>query len=253
VLAGVELTNNPSGCQPPGDATGRCRIHVNLLGVTGRPEGKIAWANHHSASRLDKYQAAIAQRAALGGLAQLNHPQWYWGMTADVLAELVRRGIPLIEIANVQFAKWNAGDREHPSTEALWDAVLARGLTAWGVASDDAHDYAATGGKYPAGGGWVMVRARRDPQAIADALAGGRFYSSTGVTLARAEVVDDQVVVEVAPASPGAHAIAFIENGQLVETVAGRAARRALPAHGYVRAVVSRDDGKRAWVQPARR
>ena len=31
-----------------------------------------------------------------------------------------------------------------------------------------------------------------------------------------------------------------------------RSVRRALPRTGYVRAVVTREDGKRAWVQPAR-
>ena len=36
VLAGIELTHNPSNCIPPGDKSGKCRIHVNLLGVTDR-------------------------------------------------------------------------------------------------------------------------------------------------------------------------------------------------------------------------
>ena len=45
--------------------------------------------------------------------------------------------------------RWNAGDAKRPSMEALWDAVLTAGGTMWGVASDDAHDYAADGsGKY---------------------------------------------------------------------------------------------------------
>jgi hypothetical protein len=173
-------------------------------------------------------------------------------MTPDVLVELARRGVKLMEIANVQFTKWNAGDKDHPSTEQLWDAALAQGAQLWGMASDDAHDYAG-GGKYPAGGGWVMVKARRDPQAILDAIAGGRFYASTGVTLDRAEVVGDELVVDVGAGEPGTYAIDFIENGKLVDTVRGKTARRTLPQTGYVRAVVTRDDGKKAWVQPQRR
>jgi len=136
--------------------------------------------------------------------------------------------------------------------EQLWDAALGQGAALWGVASDDAHDYNVPG-KYPAGGGWVMVRARRDPQAILDALARGRFYASTGVVLDRAEVVADELVVDVAAAAAGSYAIDFIENGKPVETVQGKSARRALPQTGYVRAVITRGDGKKAWVQPQRR
>ncbi len=46
-----------------------------------------------------------------------------------------------------QFATWNQGDADHPSTEQLWDDVLGRGLTLWGVASDDAHAYPVTDAK----------------------------------------------------------------------------------------------------------
>jgi hypothetical protein len=35
--------------------------------------------------------------------------------------------------------------------------------------------------------------------------------------------------------------------------VKGRSAHRSVPATGYVRAVVSRPDGAKAWVQPARK
>ncbi|MGE0547207.1 MAG: CehA/McbA family metallohydrolase [Kofleriaceae bacterium] len=251
VLAGIELTHNPTGCIPPGDSTGRCRIHVNLLGTTARPIGKVKWANHNTNERLLKYQAALDQRASLGGIAQLNHPQWYWGMTGELLTELAARGMSLVEIANIQFPTWNAGDADHPSTEALWDEALGRGAQLWGVASDDAHQYGKPG-KYPAGGGWVMVRARREPNAILDALARGRFYASTGVVLERAEVSDGVMIVEVAASSRGTHTIEFVENGKRVGRVRARKASRAIPATGYVRAVVTRVDGKMAWVQPAR-
>jgi hypothetical protein len=253
VLSGIELTHNPSDCIPAGDASRKCRIHVNLLGPTGRPSGKIVWANRQTHDRLPKYEAAVAEQKLLGGFLQLNHPQWYWGMNADLLAQLAQRGFSLVEIANAQFAKWNAGDKDHPSMEALWDAALAKGVTLWGVASDDAHDYGPTRGKYPAGGGWVVVKARRDPQAILDALAAGHFYASTGVVLETAEVDAGELVVTVAPGEPGTYTIDFIENGKRVQRVRGRTARHAVPASGYVRALVTRDDGKLAWIQPARR
>nr|MBA3538850.1 hypothetical protein [Deltaproteobacteria bacterium] len=254
VLAGIELTHNPSGCQPAGDTSGKCRIHVNLLGVTGRVDGKLDWADRKTRLRIEKYQAALGAAKSLGGIVQINHPQWFWGMTAGLLAELGRRGVKLVEIANVQFAKWNKGDKDHPSMEEIWDGALRQGVDLWGVASDDAHDYHnRKGDKYPAGGGWVAVKARRDPQAIVDALAAGRFYSSTGVVLDQAEVVNGELLVEVAAAERGSFTIEMIENGKRVATTRGRSARRGVPSTGYLRAVVKRGDGAQAWVQPARR
>ncbi|MBA2538335.1 MAG: CehA/McbA family metallohydrolase, partial [Deltaproteobacteria bacterium] len=198
VLSGIELTQNANGCLPAGDASGKCRIHVNLIGTTARPRAKLkGWLDNTEKQRLVLYGNALAAAKPLGGIAQLNHPQWFWGMNPDLLVELAKRGVVLYEVWNRAFAKWNVGDSTHPSTEALWDAALARGATLWGVAADDAHHYDG-GGKYPAGGAWVMVKARRDPQAIVDALAAGRFYASTGVSLARAETERGELVVEIA-------------------------------------------------------
>ena len=59
VLSGIELTHNPIGCLPIGDRSRKCRIHVNLLGPTARPAGRIEWAERHSHLRIDMYHAAI--------------------------------------------------------------------------------------------------------------------------------------------------------------------------------------------------
>jgi hypothetical protein len=257
VLAGIELTFNRNHCTdhppPPGDP--KCRIHVNALGVTKRPHGKLTWDTRQGKSRAAGYRAALALAASLGGLAQINHPQWHWGMTAALLIALAQRGPLLFEITNRQFAIWNAGDADHPSTEALWDAALTAGQTVWGVASDDAHDYDG-GGKYPAGRAYVVVRAAHDARAIKAALAAGQFYASTGVALDRAEVDHGALVIEVSAADPGDHAIVFIgAGGRVLRTDHGRSARFSLadlPGDGYVRAVITRTDGGKAWSQPAR-
>lgn len=254
VFAGIELTHNPSNCIPPGDASGKCRIHVNLLGATGRPEGKLVWANRKTSERLAKYDAALEVQKSLGGIAQINHPNWFWGITGDLLAELARRGFTLVEIANTAFADWNGGDPDHASLDAVWDAALVQGATIWGVASDDAHDYSgAAGMKYPAGGGWIVVKAVREPKAILAAIAAGNFYASTGVVLGRVEVDAGDLVVEVAATETGSYTIDWIENGKRSGRAKNRSARRPLPQTGYVRALVTRDDGKQAWVQPVRR
>ncbi len=253
VLPGIELTHNRKDCVPPGDASRNCRIHVNAIGVTARPAGKLAWVDYKDSDRVVLYRRAFATAHDLGAsVIQINHPQYYWGMTADVMVA-IGTGAQLVEIANQQFTKWNAGDAEHLSTEALWDAALGHGLTLWGVASDDAHQYQEDGGgKYPAGGGWVMVKARRDPASILAALAAGRFYASTGVTLSHAERAGDELVVDVEPDAQHRHTITFIENGKTVATANGPRARRLVPRSGYIRAVVTRDDGRQAWVQPVR-
>lgn len=253
VLAGIELTYNPAACAaPPPPPGGKCRIHVNALGVTGRPDGKLAWADRAATTRRAMYAAALAATATLGGLAQLNHPGWHWGLTPDLLGALAADGVVLFELANVQFTRWNVGDPEHPGLEAQWDMALGAGATVWAVASDDAHSYDGHG-KYPAGGGWVMVDAARDADAIISALAAGRFYASTGVTLARAAAYDDELVVEVA-GDPAGHTIAFVVDGAVVARHPGPLARHPIPPVGsYVRATVTRADGAQAWVQPVRR
>jgi hypothetical protein len=251
VFAGTELTSNPTGCTPPRHPSGNCRIHANLLGVTARPKGKFTWANTRTKVRVELFAAAIEKQKQLGGILQLNHPNWFWSMSSEELIELVKRGYTHFEVWNSQQKSWNVGSGRNPSLEKQWDAVLAAGLTLWGIASDDAHHYNDKG-LYPAGGGWIVVRARRDPAAILDAIAKGRFYSSTGVVLERAEVTGGELVIEVAP-SDRTHTIDLIENGSVVASVKSASTRRALPASGYVRAVVTRSDGAKAWIQPARR
>jgi hypothetical protein len=257
VIPGVELTHNSNDClgPPPPVAEPKCRTHINAIGVREHPDGKLAWDAHATRERLGTYTLALDEAKALGGLAQLNHPQWHWGMTAELLVALASRGARLYEVWNRQFPTWNAGDAEHPSTEALWDAALTQGATLWGVASDDAHDYTGTG-TYPAGGAYVMVHAARRADAILAALAIGDFYASTGVTLDRAGVDGGALVVDVSRSDPGDHAIAFIgEGGTILREVPGSTARFPLAdlgGRGYVRAVVTRSDGAKAWIQPVR-
>lgn len=260
VIAGTELTYNPESCEPPPpEPDGKCRVHLNLLGVTARWRGKIDWPVRGSKLRTDQYARAQRRAREWGGIVQLNHPAWHWGITPELLKSASALGVQLFELENVQFAKWGAGDATHPSLETIWDGALTDGATLYAVASDDAHDYDELGeyppdkdtdGFYPAGGGWVMVRAALEPQSILDALARGDFYASTGVTLAKVEVADGALIVEVADA--GDHTITFIGDGAVLSEVVGRSARQRLDAASYVRAVVSRTDGARAWVQPHR-
>lgn len=252
VIAGTELTYNPGACTDPAPPPGgKCRIHVNALGVVERPAGQLEWADRSARARRGMYAAAIARTRALGGIAQVNHPQWHWGMTGPLLADLARDGVAVVEVWNAAFATWSDGDADHPSVEALWDEALVAGATLYGVAADDAHSYDGKG-RYPAGGAWIMVDAPRDADAIVAAIAGGRFYASTGVALAWAGPDRGALRVELAPGEKAA-TITFVVNGEVAATTRARAARHPIPATGYVRATVRRPDGARAWVQPLRR
>lgn len=274
VLPGVELTNNPDACDPPPpEPNGHCRIHVNALFVerdtlADPVEGaKLDWQEKNSKLRLDKYQRAIDATNALGGVVQINHPNWHWGVDGPMLAELARRGAVLVEIANQAFLPWNMGrtikKQRYPSMDEVWDAALTAGATIWGVASDDAHNYydvthqreKGNGFGYPPGGGFVMVWAEKDPAAIRAAMVAGRFYSSTGVVLARTELDQGALVVEVGAEGFPPHSITFIGTGgaELATHHGVTEARQPLAGlSGYVRAVVRNKYGQRAWTQPIR-
>jgi hypothetical protein len=263
VLPGIELTHNPGTCDPPPPRPkGGCRIHVNGLLVTDPAPAALPWKETSSARRVDMYEAAFARVRALGAVAMINHPRWHYGLDGAHLAELARRGVVLFEIGNQGLARWDAADGDQPSGEAVWDAALAEGVTLWGVATDDAHHYydvdrarAAGGPVYPAGRGFVMVRAERDPAAIRAALTAGDFYASTGPLLAEAGASGGDLVVVLADASPGDHRLDVVgAGGRLLHTATGRSLRFRLSGAppGAVRAVVTDERGGKAWVQPIR-
>ena len=271
LITGAELTTNLEQCEPPppDPEEGRCRFHMNALFVPTPAPGEMPWDQPNEEitdfGRLALHQRHLDAIRRLGGVAMLNHPTWHWLVDGELLAELARRGVLLIEIANAGYATWNAGNEQYPGAEAIWDAALTAGVTLWAVASDDAHHYyqheidariADERTPYPPGLGWVMVRARKDAQAIRDAVVRGDFYSSTGVVLADVRVHGGALVIEVDEASPGAHQFTFIgAGGRVLAEQRGRRASFALAGvgrGGYVRAVVTDADGRKAWTQPVR-
>ncbi len=258
VLRGVELTQNLRACEPPPALGDACLLHVNALFVARHP-APIVFDPPESLARADLYARAVDRAQALGGLAQLNHPDFQGGADLDVVLTLAKRGLGLVEIANQAVDSGNEGGPGRLSTEALWDAALEGGARVFGTATDDAHHYGdaaavrARGGiAYTGDRGFVMVRAARTEEAIRAALVAGDFYASTGVILDRMERGPDGFLVEPRAVSPP-YTFELIADAEVVErTTQAAPPRWAMPpaARVYARLRVTDALGRRAWTQP---
>jgi hypothetical protein len=192
------------------DAVGTTSLHLTALGVDHTVPhaggGDVPQALQRDADAI----------AAAGGIAQVNHPNYAYAITAEQLMGL--RGLQLFEVFNGHPLSHNAGDVAHPSTERLWDIALAfrvAGLRLpllYGVASDDAHNYSAPSPSLGSPGrGWVMVLAgSKSQEAITTALQAGRFYASTGVALRRIVHYDRGLAIEVEPVAGVSYRIDFV-------------------------------------------
>jgi hypothetical protein len=255
VFGGVEISQNARACGRPSREKGWCLAHVNALFVDNYRGHIGVSARQPSRNRMELYQRALEITRDLGGVAQLNHPNFNRTADADVIAGLADQGLPLFEIHNHV-----VDDRPTPapSLEAMWDSALSAGHRLYGVASDDAHDFDAPRGqrrrRWNGNFSFVMVKACRERTSVRDAMLAGRFYSSTGVILDEAQARGGALRVRVNDAGTGDYVIDFIgSGGDSLGRVEGREASYAidrLPRGGYVRAVVYGPHGIRAWVQP---
>ena len=136
--------------------------------------------------------AAVSYRERTGSatLVHLNHPNFYYAITAETLMHVV--GENFFEIYNGHPAVHNKGDNLHPSTDRMWDIINTWRLARldlpmmYGLATDDGHNYHQPGPARVAqpGRGWVMVLSETlTPEALVESLELGRFYASSGVTL----------------------------------------------------------------------
>ncbi|MEZ6189312.1 MAG: CehA/McbA family metallohydrolase [Planctomycetota bacterium] len=165
-------------------------VHSTALGVD--PEtwdtdlGQDFGPGDTVAAILARHRAAIE---AAGGIAIANHPNFKGQIAAQ---DVLDAGVGFFEVYNAYPHAKNFGSGAQPSTEALWDTVLSQGRLLYGVASDDAHHTKTWNARLkrelgihaPAGGGWIMVRARELTRpALLAALRAGDFYATSGVVL----------------------------------------------------------------------
>ena len=260
VLEGVEITQNLARCEPPPDAGDACLLHVNALVVEADRVPRISEVERPvSAHRLDHFRYAMELSKALGGIAQLNHPNFHYAATQEDLFALTRDGLTLFEVANEAWDSNNSGGSSRPSTVEMWDFVLRRGGRLFGTATDDAHHYydarsLARSGQdvFPPDRGFVMVRADRTPAEIRTALAEGKFYASTGVVLDDVVFRSGVLEVQVAASTASPFEVRFVADGAVVGTSSDSVARMDAVQRGYsyLRATVIDAKGRKAWVQP---
>lgn len=236
-----------------GEEVTMAAVHVNGLGVTeliappwpGRSRSEPDVAESHT----ERVRWAVEQILAQGGVAHVNHPNYLYTLSIDDL--LASGDFGLLEVANGHSTVNNAGDEAHPSTEVIWDTLLASGRQVWGVASDDAHHFQSWGDQYcNPGRGWLRVEADSARMGdILEALRGGRFYASSGLELQAYEASGSEVRLELEGDTATIELIG--PGGAILETVTGDRARFRLSAAGsYARVRATGSDGRQLWTQP---
>jgi len=185
-------------------------------------------------------QRVLDAISANGGLAVMNHPNWFREndhCRQERLMEL--RGYTGIEVANAVIDELE-GDRW---AFDRWDRLLGHGRRVWGFANDDAH------GVEQVGQAWNTVY----PQApgadgVIAALAAGRFAASTGLDLGSVHLDGESVTV----VCPGAsRIIALCDWGRRIAQVDGTSLRAHLPEKAtYLRFACLGSGESGVWTQP---
>ena len=188
----------------------------------------------------DDRQRVLDGIAAVGGLAVMNHPNWYkennhW--TQEQLMEL--RGYTGIEVYNAAIADMEG---DHCAFNR-WDRLLSHGHRTWGFANDDAH------GVEQIARAWnVAYPTAPGVAGVITALGTGRFYTSSGLDIGSVSCDGDMVTV----CCPGAERIAAITDwGRRIAQADGSSLRACLPDKGtYLRFACFGRGERGAWTQP---
>lgn len=190
-------------------------IHVNATNIQELIEPR----GGHSVREVmqNNVDAVLEQRERTGRpmFPHVNHPNFGWAVKVEDLIAL--RGEKFFEVYNGHPDVHNEGDELRPSTERMWDILLAELLSdgeeiMYGIAVDDAHDYHDIDSEHSnPGRGWVMVRAPSlSAEAIVQAMEAGDFYGSSGVVLESVTANDEQMSITVRGEPGASYRIRFI-------------------------------------------
>ncbi len=185
-------------------------------------------------------QRVIDAIGAAGGLAVMNHPNWFAEhdhCPQDTL--VVLSGYAGIEIYNAVIAEFEGS----PYALDRWDRLLSRGRRLWGFANDDAHHLRQVGQAWN-----VAFPRTRDAGGVVAALREGRFYASTGVTIERITVTED--VLEIVAPEAGRIVATGVHSKRLAMADGDRLRLRVPDGTPYVRFECWGRGERFAWSQP---
>lgn len=247
-------------------------VHINATNIQQlipAPNGKtVAEAMQQSVD------AVLKQREQTGVpmFPHINHPNFRWAVTLEDMISL--KGERFFEVYNGHVLVNNYGDSTHMSSETMWDKINIAYANRnqplmFGLATDDSHNYHQFGSAFAnAGRGWVMVQSEKmDAASLITAMEEGKFYSSTGISLAAVEVEDRQLKVKVATEHEVTYTIEFIgvlkneSEPKILKTVNGSEGNFALTdEYLFVRSKITSNkiktnpfqegDYEMAWTQP---
>jgi hypothetical protein len=233
--------------------------------VTGRAQGKPVHVNQIGAKKLvmpaalptvfEVLQRDVNMIREAGAIAQINHPNFGWALTADDLVRV--ENAQLVEIWNGHPQVNNLGGGGSPSAESMWDTALTAGKRLFAIADDDAHHFKPEHLADPASAapnrGWIYVRAPKLTEAdILDAIRRGDFYASNGVELTDIAATSSSLTVSIKATTFSRYRTEFIGAGGkvLAESTTNPAVYQFKGDEKYVRARVIESNAKMAWTQP---
>jgi hypothetical protein len=233
--------------------------------VTGRAQGKPVHVNQIGAKKLvmpavlptvfEVLQRDVNMVREAGAIAQINHPNFGWALTADDLTRV--ENAQLVEIWNGHPQVNNLGGGGTPSAESMWDTALTAGKRLFAVADDDAHHFKPEHLADPASAapnrGWIYVRAPKLTETdILDAIRRGDFYASNGVELTDIAGNATALTITIKPTTYSRYRTEFIGAGGklLAESTTNPAVYQFRGDEKYVRARVIESNAKMAWTQP---
>jgi predicted metal-dependent phosphoesterase TrpH len=161
----------------------------------------VPWDFKHK-DRTKIIQNHVDETRKAGGAVILNHPNW--GRPIHSHEILPVKNLYMFELYNAHPGVHSFGNAHRPNLEQVWDALLEKKMTIYGVSSDDAHKLQKWGEKENnPGRGWVMVRSDDlSSEAITKSMLRGDFYSSSGVMLDNLVLGDSHIEISVIKMRP---------------------------------------------------
>ena len=236
-------------------------IHINAIGIKKVIEPTLR------ANKVKTLQANIDNIINLGGLAEINHPNFRWALNEKDLVQV--RGAHFIEVFNGNYNTHNYGGGGKKSVEEMWDEMLSKEIKIWGVAVDDSHHFKEEFAphRHNPGRGWVEVFAKNlTEKNILDSMRNGNFYFSTGVKFKNIKFNKEKIELSISGdyfnkglsnslITDSKYTTQLISNeGEIIEEVNGKSVKFNLykdnMKYTYFRTKTISSTGSMGWTQP---